>query len=162
MNHSITLTCIVIFSLMNTLIKVLLSLLLAATQRHHYCIYLLAFLQPFLFNASHINLIVSLQDPITSILILVLGVDFMVDGGSTPATIIIIIDVIQPSKDLLEVPIGPVTRLRAKKFKEAFNGLLQDTWAKVDFKRICNNKEQALINLIHVQEGLVGGSKTIT
>jgi len=71
-------------------------------------------------------------------------------------------DVIQPSKDPLKVLAGPVTRLRAKKFKEAFNGLLQDTWAKVDFKRIFNNKEQALINLIHVQEGLVGGTKTIT
>jgi len=46
--------------------------------------------------------------------------------------------------------------------KEAFNGLLQDTWAKISFKRICNNKEQALINLIHIQEGLVGGIKTIT
>jgi len=55
----------------------------------------------------------------------------------------------------LEVPVGPVTRLKAKKFKEAFNELLQDTWAKVDFKRIFNNKKQALINLIHVQEGLV-------
>jgi len=72
------------------------------------------------------------------------------------------IDVIQPSKDPLEVPVGPITRLRAKKFKEAFNGLLQDTWAKVDFNRICNNKEQSMINLIHVQEGLVGESKTIT
>ena len=71
-------------------------------------------------------------------------------------------DVIQPSNDPLEVLVGPVTRLRAKKFKKAFNGLLQDTWAKVDFKRICNNKEQAFINLIHVQEGLVGGTKTIT
>jgi hypothetical protein len=71
-------------------------------------------------------------------------------------------DAIQPSKDPLEVPVGPVTRLRAKKFKEAFNGLLQDTWAKVDFKRICNNKEQAFINLNHVQEGLIGGTKTIT
>jgi hypothetical protein len=30
----------------------------------------------------------------------------------------------------LEVLVGPVTRLRAKKFKEAFNGLLQDTWAR--------------------------------
>jgi hypothetical protein len=39
----------------------------------------------------------------------------------------------------LEVPVGPVTRLRAKRFKEAFNGLLQNTWAKVDFKRILNN-----------------------
>jgi hypothetical protein len=62
----------------------------------------------------------------------------------------------------LEVPVGPVTRLMAKKFNEAFNGLLQETWAKVDFKRICNNKEQALINLIHIQERLVSGTKTIT
>jgi hypothetical protein len=49
----------------------------------------------------------------------------------------------------LEVLVGPVTRLRAKKFKEAFNRLLQDILDKVDFKRICNNKEQALINLMH-------------
>jgi hypothetical protein len=76
--------------------------------------------------------------------------------------IIFLFDAIQPSKDPLEVPVGPVTRLKAKKFKEAFNGLLKDTWAKVDFKRICNNKEQALINLSHIQEGLVGGTKTIT
>jgi hypothetical protein len=32
----------------------------------------------------------------------------------------------------------------------------------VDFKRVINNEEQVLINLIHVQEGLVGGTKTIT
>jgi len=62
----------------------------------------------------------------------------------------------------LEVPVGLVTRLRAKKFKEVFNRLLQDIWAKMDFKRICNNKEHALIKLIHVQEGLVSGTKTIT
>jgi len=36
-------------------------------------------------------------------------------------------DAIQALKDPLEVPIGLVTRLRAKRFKEAFNGLLQDT-----------------------------------
>ena len=70
--------------------------------------------------------------------------------------------VIQAPKDLLEVSVGPVIRLRAKKFKEVFNGLFQDTWAKVNFKRILNNEEQAVINLIHVQEGLVGGTKTIT
>ena len=70
-------------------------------------------------------------------------------------------NVIQAPKDPLEVPVD-LTRLRAKRFKEAFNGLLQNTWAKVDFNRICNNKEQALINLIHVQEGLIGGTKTIT
>jgi hypothetical protein len=62
----------------------------------------------------------------------------------------------------LEVLAGLVTRLRAKRFKEAFNGLLQDTWAKVDFKTILNNEKQAVINLIHVQDGLVGGTKTIT
>ena len=73
-----------------------------------------------------------------------------------------VIDVIQAPKDPLEVPVGSVTRLRAKRFKEAFNGLLQDTWAKVDFKRILNNEEQAVINLIHVQEGFVGRTKTIT
>jgi hypothetical protein len=28
---------------------------------------------------------------------------------------------------------------------------------KVDFKNIINNKEQALINLINVQEELIGG-----
>jgi hypothetical protein len=32
----------------------------------------------------------------------------------------------------------------------------------VDFKRILNNREKAMINLIHVQERLVGGTKTIT
>jgi hypothetical protein len=32
----------------------------------------------------------------------------------------------------------------------------------VNFKRVTNNEEQALINLIHVQEGFVGGTKTIT
>jgi len=71
-------------------------------------------------------------------------------------------DAIQAPKDPLEVSVGLVTRLRAKRFKEAFNGLLQDTWTKVDFKRILNNEErilnneeQAVINLIHVQEGLL-------
>jgi hypothetical protein len=29
-------------------------------------------------------------------------------------------DMIQPSKDPLEVPVGPITRLRAKKFKRSF------------------------------------------
>jgi hypothetical protein len=51
----------------------------------------------------------------------------------------------------LEVPVGPVIRLRAKRFKKTFNGLLQNTWVKVNFKRILNNEEQAVINLIHVQ-----------
>jgi len=32
----------------------------------------------------------------------------------------------------------------------------------MNFKRIFNKKEQALINLIHVQEGLRSGTKSIT
>ena len=50
-------------------------------------------------------------------------------------------DAIQAPKDSLEVPVGPVTRLRVKRFKKAFNRLLQDMWAKVDFKRILNNED---------------------
>jgi hypothetical protein len=61
-------------------------------------------------------------------------------------------DAIQATpRDLLEVPVGLETRLKATRFKKTFNGLLQDTWAKVDFKKILNNKEQVLMNLIHVQ-----------
>jgi hypothetical protein len=59
-------------------------------------------------------------------------------------------------RDLLEVWLGPIMRVRAKRFKKAIDGLLQDKWAKVDFKRISNNKEQALINLIYLQEELLG------
>jgi hypothetical protein len=55
-----------------------------------------------------------------------------------------------------------VTRLRAKRFKKAFNGLLQDTWATMDFKNILNNDVQALINLIHAQERRAGEHSYIT
>ena len=72
-------------------------------------------------------------------------------------------DTIQATpNDQLEVPVGLVTRLRAKRYTEAFNRLFQDIWDKVDFKMVINNEDQALINLIHVQEGLVGGTKVIT
>jgi hypothetical protein len=71
-------------------------------------------------------------------------------------------DAIQAPKDPLEVLVGLVTRLRAKRFKKAFNELFQDTWAKVDFKRISKNKDQAVVNLIYVKEGLIGGTNTIT
>ena len=72
-------------------------------------------------------------------------------------------DAIQKTpKDPLNVPIDPVTRFKAKRFKEGFKGLLRYTLAKVDFKRVINNEEQALINLIHIQEGFVGGTKVIT
>jgi hypothetical protein len=72
-------------------------------------------------------------------------------------------DVIQVTpRDLLEVSIGLVIRFTAKMFKKAFNGLLQDKWVKVNFMKILNNEERALINLIHVQEVLVSGHSDIT
>ena len=36
------------------------------------------------------------------------------------------------------------------------------TRAKVDFKKLLNNKVQALINLIHLQQGFVRGHSDIT
>ena len=36
------------------------------------------------------------------------------------------------ANDPLEVPIGPITRDRAKKLKEALNGLVQNIWSKMD------------------------------
>jgi hypothetical protein len=65
-------------------------------------------------------------------------------------------------RDLLKVLVCLVTKLRVKRFKEVFNGLLQDTWIKVDFKKILNNEEQTLINFIHVQKELVSGHSNIT
>ena len=65
-------------------------------------------------------------------------------------------------RDLLETLIGPITRFIAKTFNDAINGLLQDTWANVDFERISKNEEKTLINLIHVQEEFVGEHPNIT
>ena len=35
----------------------------------------------------------------------------------------------------IQVPVGPITRARAKKFKEALNGLIQATWAQSNLWR---------------------------
>jgi hypothetical protein len=34
----------------------------------------------------------------------------------------------------VEVPIGPITRVRAKKLKEALNELVQNIWRKMDLR----------------------------
>jgi hypothetical protein len=36
------------------------------------------------------------------------------------------------SKDLIQVAIGPVTRARAKQFKDILNGLIQELWAQAN------------------------------
>ena len=73
-------------------------------------------------------------------------------------------DVIKATlEDPSEVLVGLMTRLRRdKRFKETFNKILQDTWVKVDLKVILNNKKQALIDEIHVQEVFIGGQLSIS
>ena len=59
------------------------------------------------------------------------------------------------ANDPLDVPIGPITRARANKLKEALNGLVQNIWSKMDLERLGKFKEhegQPLIHLIQVQE----------
>ncbi|KAL3566435.1 hypothetical protein D5086_031850 [Populus alba] len=59
------------------------------------------------------------------------------------------------ANDPLEVSIGPITRARAKKLKEALNGLVQNLWSKMDLEGLGTFKEheeQPLIHLVHVQE----------
>ena len=53
----------------------------------------------------------------------------------------------------LEVPIGPMTRARVKKLKEALSGLVQNIWSKMDLKEYRTSKEhegQPLIHLVQV------------
>ena len=54
-----------------------------------------------------------------------------------------------------EVLVGPITRVRAKKLKEALNGLVQNIWSKMDLEGLRTFKEhegQPLIHLVKVQE----------
>jgi len=72
-------------------------------------------------------------------------------------------DTIQATpRDLLEILGSLVTRFRTKRFKEVLNGLHQDIYAKVDFKKVLSNEGQVLINLIHVQDEFVGRHSNIT
>jgi 2'-5' RNA ligase len=55
------------------------------------------------------------------------------------------------------VPIGPITRARAKKLKEALKGLIQNIWSKMDLEGLGTFEEhegQPLIHLVQVQNEL--------
>uniref|UniRef100_A0A2N9H4I9 CCHC-type domain-containing protein n=1 Tax=Fagus sylvatica TaxID=28930 RepID=A0A2N9H4I9_FAGSY len=55
------------------------------------------------------------------------------------------------SKDLVQVPIGPVTRARAKKFKDVLNGLIQELWAQANSWRPIEHDprgQQRIVTLI--------------
>jgi hypothetical protein len=59
-------------------------------------------------------------------------------------------------KDLVQVPIGPVTRARAKKFKDVLNGLIQEFWAHANSWRPNEHDprgQQRIVTLIQVLEG---------
>ena len=62
-------------------------------------------------------------------------------------------------KDPLHIPDGPITRSRAKKIKEAMQGLVQSTWAKsatsktpTTFKMGSNEVEPSFVHVIEVGE----------
>jgi hypothetical protein len=64
-------------------------------------------------------------------------------------------------KDPLQVPDGPITRSRAKKIKEAMQGLVQSTRVEFSnlssktptFKMSLKEKESALIHVIQAIDG---------
>ena len=60
------------------------------------------------------------------------------------------------SKDLVQVPIRPVTRAQAKKFKNVLNGLIQELWAQANLWRPIEHDprgQQKIITLIQILEG---------
>jgi hypothetical protein len=60
------------------------------------------------------------------------------------------------SKDFIQVPIGPVTRARAKKFKDVLNGLIQKLWAQANSWRPIEHDprgQQRIVTLIQVLKG---------
>ena len=58
-------------------------------------------------------------------------------------------------KDPLHVPVGPITKTRSKKIKEALNGLIQDIWADSNTGRskLGPKEDEGVINLIQAIEG---------
>ncbi|KAI9200221.1 hypothetical protein LWI28_004400 [Acer negundo] len=54
-------------------------------------------------------------------------------------------------RDPLHVPAGPITRARAKRFKEALNGLIQDIWSDSEVlkSKMSPHENQILINVIN-------------
>ena len=74
-----------------------------------------------------------------------LRMEWMIDGDQGIA-----------SKDLVQVPIGSVTRAQAKKFKDVLNRLIQELWAQANLWRPIEHDprgQQKIVTLIQVLEG---------
>ena len=58
-------------------------------------------------------------------------------------------------KDPLHVPVGPITKARSKKIKEALNGLIQEIWAdsNTGHSKLDPKEDEGVINLIQAIEG---------
>ena len=58
-------------------------------------------------------------------------------------------------KDPLHIPIGPITKARSKKIKEALNGLIQEIWADSNtwHSKLDPKENEGVINLIQAIEG---------
>jgi hypothetical protein len=52
------------------------------------------------------------------------------------------------AQDPLSLPSCPITRLRAKRFKEALNGLIQENWADSKKTKMGSNNNQGLVHVI--------------
>ena len=57
------------------------------------------------------------------------------------------------SADPLEIPLGPITRAKAKRFKEALNVLIQDSQAE-GAHGLNSRKETKLVHVIKVNPNL--------
>jgi hypothetical protein len=53
-------------------------------------------------------------------------------------------------KDSLHVLVGPITRVRSKKIKEALNGLIQEIWgdSKTGHSKLGPREDEGVLNLI--------------
>ena len=56
------------------------------------------------------------------------------------------------AQDPLSFPSGPITRLRAKRFKDALNGLVQEIWADSRKTKMGSNNNQGLVHVIKAIE----------
>ena len=61
----------------------------------------------------------------------------------------------QAFKNLLHVPVGPITRAGSKKIKEALNRLIQEIWAdsNAGHSNLGPKEDEGVINLIQDIEG---------
>ncbi|KAK8299183.1 hypothetical protein V6Z11_D05G306100 [Gossypium hirsutum] len=62
-------------------------------------------------------------------------------------------------QDILQVPIGLITRARAKHFREALNGLMRGFWSQAqnNLDQIGPSLDPTLVHLVHVKNEFSNG-----